>query len=310
MAIGAAVSDESGKRTSEAELEAMAAALEASGGYKVLRRLRAHAGRAAPEGVPVRVGIFLDLETTGLDPVSDEIIEIALVPFTYGPDGTIWDVREAYTSLRQPGRAIPEEITRITGIDDRMVQGQVPDMHRIEELVAGANLIVAHNAAFDRRFAERFADVFQTKAWGCSMTEIDWAGEGFEGTKLKYLAVSHGLFFDGHRAVHDCQAAIEILSQTLPRAGITALAALLARARQPTFRIWAENSPFDLKHLLRARGYRWDGGESGAPRSWYVDVPEAAMEDELRYLREEIYQREVELRTKRVTAFERFSERW
>ena len=37
--------------------------------------------------------------------------------------------------------------------------------------------------------------VFATKPWACSMTQIDWSSEGFEGTKLAYLACAAGFFF-------------------------------------------------------------------------------------------------------------------
>ena len=48
--------------------------------------------------------------------------------------------------------------------------------------------MIAHNASFDRRFLERFCAGFVTKPWACSMTQVAWAGEGYEGTKLGYLA--------------------------------------------------------------------------------------------------------------------------
>lgn len=128
-------------------------------------------------------------------------------------------------------------------------------------------MILAHNATFDRPFAERLCDVFTTKAWGCSMSQIEWAVEGFEGTKLAYLAARAGFFYDGHRAVQDCAAAIELLSRPLPKSGEIALSRLLATARRPTWRIWAENAPYDLKDVLKRRGYRWNGGEDGRPRA-------------------------------------------
>jgi DNA polymerase-3 subunit epsilon len=48
------------------------------------------------------------------------------------------------------------------------------------------------------------------------MSQVDWAGEGFEGTKLSYLASQCGFFFDGHRAENDCLAGLEILARPLP----------------------------------------------------------------------------------------------
>ena len=56
---------------------------------------------------------------------------------------------------------------------------------------------------------------------------------------------------------------------------------------QSRFTIFAENSPFDMKDHLKARGYRWNGDGGPQPRAWYVDVPQAAREAELKFLHEE-----------------------
>jgi DNA polymerase III epsilon subunit-like protein len=101
-----------------------------------------------------------------------------------------------------------------------MVAGQQIDPDEVSEFAGRADLVVAHNASFDRRFLERFCPPFCAKPWACSMAEIDWAAEGFEGTKLAYLAAGFGFFFDRHRAANDCLAAVELLSQTLPRSGV------------------------------------------------------------------------------------------
>ena len=87
------------------------------------------------------------------------------------------------------------------------------------------------------------------------------------------------------------------------------LAQLLERARRPSFRIWAENSPFDLKDVLKARGYRWNGEGTGSPRAWYIDVDDAAREAEVSFLKTEIYRGEIELLVRRIDAYDRFSDR-
>jgi hypothetical protein len=63
-------------------LEHLAAALEASGDYKVLRRLVARVS-IAPIDPTDKVGVILDLETTGLDWTKHEVIELGMVRFTY-----------------------------------------------------------------------------------------------------------------------------------------------------------------------------------------------------------------------------------
>ena len=292
------------------ELEAMAATLEATGRYRVLRRLERRRFIEHPNGSETRLGLFLDVETTGLDPINDEIIELAMVPFTYGLDGRIFEVRDAFQKVRQPNKVVPPKITALTGITNEMVAGQSIDPAEVAEFVRDAVLVVAHNAAFDRRFVERLSDVFITKPWACSMTQVDWGAEGYDGTKLAYLAMGAGFFYERHRAVHDCIAAIELLATPLPKTGIAAMAKLLERARRPSWRIWAENAPFDLKDVLKARGYRWNSDKNANPRAWYIDVDEDIRDQELAYLRAEIYRRDVEILVRKITAYERFSDRY
>ena len=282
------------------DYEAMAAALEATGVYRILRRLQHRQHLLPYDGSPTRLGIFLDLET---------IIELAMLPFTYSLDGRIFEVREPFQGLRQPSTQIPPEITQLTGITDEMVAGKTIDPAEVSAFASGAALVIAHNAAFDRRFVERFCDVFTTKPWACSQSQVDWAAEGFEGSRLGYLLAGCGLFHGAHRAVDDCRAGIEILARPLPVSGVPALAKLLEAARKPTHRIWAEGAPYDLRDALKARGYRWSDGSDGRPRAWHIDVTEEKGPAELEYLRREIYQSDVEPLVVKVTAYDRFSVR-
>lgn len=288
----------------------MAAALEASGRYRVLRRVEPCPSVAPPPGTPTRIGLLLDLETTGLDPSGDEILELAMLPFTYGLDGTLYGAGEPFTGFQQPSRPIPPAVTALTGITDSMVAGHRLDLAAVEAFARGADLIIAHNARFDRRFAERLTPVFAAKPWACSLQGVDWASEGFEGTRLGYLAMRCGLFFGGHRALHDCEATLAILARPLPNSGVTGLARLLEHARQVSWRIWAVDAPFECKEQLKARGYRWNGEAApDRPRAWYRDVSETEHEAEFGFLCEAIYGRTVELPVRRITAYERYSER-
>lgn len=291
------------------ELEAMVRALQESGCYRILRRLVPRRQIEEADGQPTRQGLFVDVETTGLDPAHDEIIELAMTPFSYGLDGRIYEIGTSFQGLREPSQPIPAQVTAITGIDDAMVAGRSIDPAEVAAFVAPAALVIAHNAAFDRRFLERFCQAFAAKPWACSMTQINWVEEGHNGLKLAYLAAGAGFFYDPHRAVHDCAAAIELLARPLPRSGVRAMAHLLERARTPTWRIWAEGAPFDRKDQLKARGYRWNGEEAGGPKAWYVDVVEAQREIEIAFLQTEIYQREVKLAVRRIEAHDRFSDR-
>ena len=290
-------------------LEAMARSLEESGRYRVLRRLDGPRFEMAPPVGQIRQGVILDLETTGLDSRTHEIVEFGIVPFSYDAGGRIVAVGEPFSRLRQPATPIPPEITRLTGLTDAMVEGHRVDPEEVAAFIAPAALVVAHNAGFDRKFAERFCPAFAQKPWACSYTQIDWKMAGFESGKLAFLAAGYGFFHEGHRAIHDGLATLEILAAPLPGTDGSGLQALLAAARRTSVRIWAENAPYDLKDVLKARGYRWNGEAGPAPRAWFIDVDEPDHAAEVAFLRAEIYRGEIDPLSKKITAFERFSER-
>jgi DNA polymerase III subunit epsilon len=293
----------------EINLAAMAETLAKSPDYRVLRRLTPRTEFAPCEGRPTKTGILLDVETTGLDTARDEVIELAMVKFTYLPDDRIAQVTEVYSSFNESQNPIPAEITDLTGITDEMVLGHRINPEAVAAFAAGAAVIIAHNANFDRKFAERYWPLFEQKAWACSATEVEWRKHGFDGSRLGYLLAGVGLFHQAHRAIDDCRALVEILASDLPKLNRSALAVLLGRARRKTMRIWAEQSPFELKDELKKRGYRWSDGADGRPRSWYIDVDEANEATEIEFLRTIIYLRDVEPRIQAMNAINRFSNR-
>jgi DNA polymerase-3 subunit epsilon len=291
-----------------ADYAAMANALEQSGDYRVLRRLVPRP-LSKPTSNSSKTGILIDFETTGLNTAKDEVIELGMVKFSYSDEGEVTSVLETFGSFNQPSDAIPPEIIALTGITDEMVSGQRIDPDAVYSFVADANVVIAHHANFDRKFAERGWPIFIEKNWACSAQEIEWRKYGFDGSRLAYLLSGAGFFHDAHRAIDDCQAQLEILARPLPKTNTTALAIMLERARRPTFRIWAEYSPFDLKDELKKRGYRWNDGSDGRPKAWFVDVDEDLREDEITFLKRNIYLHDVDLFTQRITAKNRFSVR-
>ena len=293
----------------ETDLDAMASILEASGRFRVQRRIERREQFHGDDGTAKKIGVIVDVETTGLDLIKDEIIELGMVLFEFSSDGRIFRILDVVEAFQEPTIPILPEITQLTGITAEMVAGQSIDVAEIERLIAPVALVIAHNAGFDRRFLERQIPGFAKKAWACSIAEIDWAAEGIGGTKLFYLLAQYGLFHDGHRAGADCLALLEILARPLPITGRLGLEQLLVNARCPTVRIWAEYAPFDYKDDLKRRGYKWNDGSDGTPKAWWIDVQEDALAAELTYLRDEIYRRDIALPMQRMTAFERYSAR-
>lgn len=285
------------------ELERMAHALEETGDYRVLRRFRPrHEYEHIDPDEASFTGMFLDVETTGLDARRDKIIELAMVPFTYTVDGRIHRVYKPFSALEDPGFPIPPAVQTLTTITDEMVAGRSIDDERVAELFAAADLVVAHNAKFDRPFVEaRFRDLPPT-AWACSANEVPWRDVGIEGRKLEYIAYRFGVYFDGHRAEADCHVGVHVLAQLLPGRTSTALRSLLESARTPSIVVQAVDSPFEAKDRLKARGYRWDS----AKRVWWTSLAPDDYRDELEWLRGEVYSGPFTPTTKEITAFERY----
>ena len=282
--------------------------LDAHPDYRVLKRLIERPRlNALPEGA--KKAVVLDVEATGPDPSNDEIIELGMVSFAYTPEGEILGVLDVYSCFSQPSASISAEITALTGIDDSMVEGQSIDADEVQAFVGDADLIIAHNADYDRRMVERRWDVFVRKCWACTMSEIDWKAEGYEGMKLGLLLMQTGLFHTGHRATMDCHAAIELLARTMPRSGRTGMSLLIERARRTRIRISAVGTPFESKDVLKQRGYRWTGDEREPRKAWQMDVLPEDADAEITFLRDQIYRGRRDPVHSRVTAFERFSSR-
>jgi len=138
------------------DIDAAVALLEQSDDHRVLKRMIECSEYNVPDGAETKLGIILDVETTGLNPDTDEIIDLAVLPFRFSSDGRIFEVLDAFDQLQEPTLGkVPPEITRITGITTEMVQGQSIDAQMVVDMVSPAALIIAHNAEFDRKFVEK-----------------------------------------------------------------------------------------------------------------------------------------------------------
>jgi ATP-dependent DNA helicase DinG len=95
--------------------------------------------------------VALDIETTGLDPKREAIIEIGAVRFNGRR------VEEEWHTLLNPGRAVPPFITQLTGITNQMVANAPPISDIFAELAdfVGEAPIIGHNVSFDLSFLRR-----------------------------------------------------------------------------------------------------------------------------------------------------------
>ncbi len=143
----------------------------------------------------------LDLETTGLSPYENEIIEIAMLRVRGG------SVQQIFQTLVHPEHRISRFITNLTGISNEMVETSPA----IEDVIGdafqflGEDLIVGHNVSFDLRFLSAawgkdfdnpYADTMQLsrKLFSC------------ESYSLENLKAQFDIHCVSHRAQSDCEA--------------------------------------------------------------------------------------------------------
>ncbi|MCG6841983.1 PolC-type DNA polymerase III [Fusobacterium nucleatum] len=151
--------------------------------------------------------VVFDIETTGLNSHTNEIIEIGAVKIKAGR------IVDRYSQLINPGRPIPYHITEITSITDE----QVANEPKIDEVIGkfvdfiGDAVLVAHNAPFDMGFIKRDIKKYLNTDYQCSVIDtLQMARDLFPDLKkygLGDLNKTLGLALEKHhRAVDDSQA--------------------------------------------------------------------------------------------------------
>jgi DNA polymerase-3 subunit epsilon len=234
----------------------------------------------------IKTGVVIDVETTGLNKKTDTVIEIGLRQFKFNrANGDLIDPGKTYSGFQDPGKPLSEEIKRLTGLNDDLLRGKSIDWLKVDAMLSEANIIFAHNAAFDRPFVEKNARASQDKPWGCSLKQIDWTTKGYGIHKLEILCIYHGFFADAHRALSDAEALLYLLTMTDRTSRKPYMNELLINARRPMVRMAAKNSPFESKDHLKERGYSWDANN----RYWFKTIYKDHLTDELAWMETVIY---------------------
>jgi DNA polymerase-3 subunit epsilon len=203
----------------------------------------------------VKTGVVVDVETSGLSPERDQIIEIGIRQFKFHRlTGEVLNLDQTYSAFQDPGIPLSEEIIQLTGITDDMVRGQKIDWNQVNQIFNASQIIIAHNAGFDRPFIDLHSSSSQEKIWGCSFKQVDWTKKGFPSQKLEILSIYHGFFTDAHRALNDADALLYLVSQTDQATQKPYLLELLQNAKKVTIHVVAAGAPFESKDHLRLRG--------------------------------------------------------
>lgn len=208
--------------------------------------------------------VFVDLETTGANPLRDRITEIGLVLVQNGQS-------ESWSSLVNPGVVIPPFIQSLTGIDDAMV-ADAPDFAELAQAVLAkleGRLFIAHNARFDYGFLksefQRVGIHFRARVL-CTVQLSKKLYPLEHKHNLDSLTLRHGLLAEGerHRALTDAELIRHFVAIAQREQGIDVVEAAVAElTRLPA---WPEGlDPVLMDELPEAPGVFACYGEHGVP---------------------------------------------
>lgn len=223
------------------------------------RRGKRSAAAVGPVGPgPVSSGgdlefVAVDLETTGTDPATDEIIQFGAVRVAAG------EVTDRFVVTARPGRTVPLRITRLTGLTQAELAAAAEPAEALAAFFRfiGPSPVVGHNVQFDLAFLTAAAaragmvppaaPAYDTLA----LARLVWPGAG--SFRLQALLAAAGFDRQEHRAGRDAEAAAALFLALLGELGslnenlVRLVAQLLARCPDPIAGLWRE----------RAAGVRW-----------------------------------------------------
>ncbi|MBR6955147.1 MAG: PolC-type DNA polymerase III [Clostridia bacterium] len=157
--------------------------------------------------------VVLDFETTGLNPRVCRVMEIGAVRLTGGT------VEDSLSLLVNPHEAIPERVSKLTGITDSMVADAESAETAIPKLMAfiGDSPIAAHNAAFDGAVLRAELQRLGLHWDGPVLDTLTMARKLYpdmKSFKLNSLCKKLGVSLkNAHRAVHDAGATAQCLAK-------------------------------------------------------------------------------------------------
>ncbi len=200
--------------------------------------------------------LILDTETTGLDSENDDCLEVGSILFSV----------KSRAVLAQQSFLLPVEINNAEKINNipaeitRLPQPLSEAIKYFEALIRVSDVIVAHNAEFDKKWfgINKLPNI--EKQWICSMDDITWPADRQLKTRpsVRDLALAYGVpVWNAHRALTDCIYLSEVFKRC------NELEKLLIRALEPKVLLRAEIS-YEDRYLAKNAGFRWNDAIKGA----------------------------------------------
>ena len=209
-----------------------------------------------PHGIPATL-LILDTETTGLDPDQDHCLEVGAILF----DVASRRVLQQLSFLLPVSRNAAEAINRIPAEITQRAQPWQQAVTMFGTLVDASDVVVAHNAAFDKQWFGRGVLPVIEKPWLCTMEDIRWPEDRQLRPRpsVRDLALAYGIpVWAAHRALTDCIYIADVFQRC------DDLETLLKHGLEPRQLMRAHVSYSD-RQLAKQAGFRWN---DPVPGSW------------------------------------------
>ena len=211
---------------------------------------------ASPPSVVPRTLLILDTETTGLEPENHCCVEVGAILFDVQSRAVLAQqsfLLPAETNAAEPINRIPAAVTRLP-------QPWKEGLCWFQNLLGAADVLVAHNAAFDRQWFGRGELPAVTQPWLCSMEDMRWPADRQLRSRpsVRDLALAYGVpVWAAHRALTDCIYLAEVFARCED------LEQQLLQGLEPRQLVRAKVS-YDDRQLARDAGFRWNDPIKGA----------------------------------------------
>lgn len=159
--------------------------------------------------------VIVDIETTGLSPVNNEIIEIGALKVVSN------EIVDNFTFLIKPSIALDENIINLTGITNEMLV-DASDVYSVLsqfEAFIGDNVLMAHNAKFDISFLNNYYMKYLNKPLSNKYIDTLFLARKYlklDSYKLGNLANHFNISYIGaHRGLRDCEITKQVYDNLL-----------------------------------------------------------------------------------------------
>lgn len=204
----------------------------------------------------IKRALIIDTETTGLDPQKDKVIEVACILYDLefaAPIASFASLIQADSNEAAGTNHIPPKLLKDAPAAPE-VWGTVD-----RDFFQRADVVLAHNASFDRAFVPKFRSQLLGKPWVCTMNHVEWP-QPCSSKSLAAIALTHGVgIVQAHRALADCDIIARLLTRVYEMGTGPSfdLQRIIANAMRPRVKVVARVL-YEQRDLAKQAGFTWD----------------------------------------------------